>query len=321
MNNPMQSTPIRKSWRKGFGPALLMVASLAVLAAVVPTALAAPPASTQKYTFKTVDAPGSDVFMYGIGGIRLTWMNDSGLITQQYIGTDGCYHTAALLRGQWTVIDVPGAANTQGTSPNSQGQVALTYWGNDNVNHLAIWQKGHYTYIPDPCPGYVFGTADSINDLGQVTSVVLDSSGTGLAYVGDARHHRVFAYPGANFTIPMMTNDVGITVGTYWDSNWVVHGFIYDLYDGTHFSIDVPGGSGLWVDAINNEGQIVGSYTDSSGNFVGFELQHGHLTAFNVPGALQTLNLWITDNHKITGTYQSADGGLHGFVATPVGCK
>jgi hypothetical protein len=119
----------------------------------------------------------------------------------------------------------------------------------------------------------------------------------------------------------MMTNDVGITVGTYWDSNWVVHGFIYDLYDGTHFSIDVPGGSGLWVDAINNEGQIVGSYTDSSGNFVGFELQHGHLTAFNVPGALQTLNLWITDNHKITGTYQSADGGLHGFVATPVGCK
>ena len=312
----MQHTPFRKSWRNGFGPTMLMVASLFVLAGVVPTALASLPAPTQRYTFKTVDAPGDATAT----GFLLTWVNDSGLVIQQYIDANGFFHTAALLHNVWTVIDVPGAANTGATNPNSQGQVALSYWGADNVYHLAIWQKGHYTYVTDPCPGYVFWGANGINDLGQVTSLVSDATYTTfLAYVGDSKHHTVLAYPGSTFTCPFMTNDRGVMVGDYYDSAGVQHGFVYDIQSGMQLSVDVPGGAGTILADVNNEGEIVGNYfRESGGNAFGVVIQRLNLTAFDVPGSEAVTLSFITANHTIAGSYLATDGKNHGFVATPV---
>ena len=321
MNKSIQQTKIGRSWLTDLGPSLLMVASLAMLGTTAPTALASPPAlapSTQLYTFRTVDAPGKDF----ANDFQLTWMNDSGLIIQQYSDTAGNWHTAVLSGSKWTVIDVPGAVGTGATNPNSQGQVALSYYGSDGVFHLAIWQRGHYTYIADPCPGYVFEGADGINDLGQVTSSVYDpATQTYLAYVGDSCWHTTFNYPGATFIVPYITNDFGVTVGTYWDSEGIEHAFIYNIYDGTHFSFDVPGGVNACANAINNEGDIVGLYFLASGSFNGFELQNGKLTAFNVPDAPQNSPQMITDTHMISGSYQDTNGNWHGFVATPVGRK
>ena len=317
MNDPNKQIQIRNSWLKDFGPTMLMVASLVVLSTALP---AAPAACTQNYKFTTVDAPDKDLTNPALW----TYINDSGLIIQDYYDTAGVMHTAALLSSGWTLIDVPGAAGTGGTNPNSQGQVALNYWGTDGIIHLAIWQRGHYTYIPDFWPGYVLVGANAFNDLGQITAAVANSAGTWLGFVGDSRHHTVFGYPGSELTIAFMTSDFGITVGVYEDPDGTdAHGFVYD--NGHLVTLDVPE---YWVNAlaINNEGEIAGEYQgvytdDSSSPWHGFLLQHGKLTDFDVPEALQTTPWMITDNHKLAGEYQAADGTWHGFVATPVGCE
>ena len=302
-----------KAWLKHFGPAMLMVAGLLVLSTAAPRALAAP---QQNYVFQTVDAPGKDL----ANSYQQTYINDSGLIIQQYVGTDGVTHAAALLRSGWTIIDVPGADGTFPRYPNSQGQVPLVYWGSDGINHPAIWQRGQLTFIPDQTfAGYVFGGGLAINDHGQLTAFVFDSAGIGLTFVGDSTHHTVFGYPGSGFTFPLQTSNSGITVGAYLDSDGLFQAF---SYDGTRFTaIVVPGAQQAQANDINSEGDIVGVYIDSSGNFGSFQLYRGDLTDFYVPHALQTELFMVTDNHKITGSYQAADGSWHGFVATPVNGK
>ena len=90
MKNPNRQTRIRNFWLEGFRPAMVFVASLLVLGIAVPLASAAP---KQAYKFMTVDAPGQDLS----NNFQLTWINDDGLVIQQYVGLDGHNHTAALL--------------------------------------------------------------------------------------------------------------------------------------------------------------------------------------------------------------------------------
>lgn len=309
---------------------LLTAAQPSALAGVYPSpngpdvvARAALPAIlTQNYTFQTVDAPDKDLST----GEQYTWVNNSGLIAQQYFGPDapvGFGHTAVLWDGVWTVIDVPGSVTTGGTNPNAQGQIALTYAGDDLIYHLAIWQRGQYTFVPDPA-GYLLGAANGINERGQVSGLVYDSDGIGLGFVGDQFHYKIFAYPGSDvvLTIAFQTNNSGITVGLYMLAGepGPLHSF---LYDGTHFTnIDIPGAILTSANAINNKGEIAGYYMNlDDAAPLGFLLYQGKYTDITVPDTLASGLYMITDSGKIAGTYLARDGGFHGFVATPVSGK
>lgn len=274
----------------------------------------------QDYNFTTVDSPG--VYQEVDNGSFITWVNNNGLVNQQYVGADGNIHTAVLLKDEWKVIDVPGAINTGATNANSEGQIALTYWGADGVAHLAIWQNGHYSYINAPCPaGYTFGGANGINDMGQVTSMVANSNGVYLAYVGDPflpNSGEVFGFPGATGTYAMLTNDWGVTVGAYWDAQGIQHGFVHRKIGDVFVSVDFPGGTNSWVQGIDDEGIMNGSaQVNNSSDWAGFEMIGGHTEGWDVPGAVQTDLFVITNNLRVAGLYQSADGVWHGFVATP----
>ena len=272
------------------------------------------------YNFTTVDSPG--LYQEVDNGNFVTWVNNSGLVSQQYIGIDGNMHTAVLLEDGWKVIDVPGATNTAGTNANSQGQIALTYSGANGVTHLAIWEKGHYSYVNNPCPAeYTYGVAVGINDWGQVTSYVVDSNGVSWACLGNPifpYRGAVFGFPDAVGTIPIMTNDLGVTVGAYWDAQGVQHGFVHHMIGNIFTSVDFPGAFNSWVQGINDEGIMNGSaQPNGSGNWAGFEIIGGHIEDWNVPGEVQTDLFVITNNLRVAGLYQSADGVWHGFVATP----
>jgi hypothetical protein len=318
MENPNQQTRIRMFWLEGFRPAMVIVASLLVLGTAVPVASAAPP--EQHYKFMTVDAPGKDVFQESI-----TWINNSGLITQQYFDVDGYYHAAALLSSGWTVLDVTGAPNTTPTNPNSQGQVALASFSQDDwLMSIGIWQRGNYTSFSDSAwEGYFLWNVEALNDRGQITGSVANDADGGIVYgwVADSQHHTVFSYPGSDATWAMMTNNSGTTVGWYLDADGITqHGFIKD---GDHFvSVDYPGGVNTSLFGINNAGDIAGMYRPAPGEpNHGFLLQRGQFTPFDVPGAVGGFDFWITDNKTITGTYRLSDGSFHGFIAIPVGGK
>jgi uncharacterized membrane protein len=77
-------------------------------------------------------------------------------------------------------------------------------------------------------------------------------------------------------------------------------------------TIDVPGTSGTKAHAINQSGQIVGSFDDASGTH-GFLKNGPNFITFDVPGASVTDPLGINDAGQIVGRFEDATG-LHGFL-------
>lgn len=75
--------------------------------------------------------------------------------------------------------------------------------------------------------------------------------------------------------------------------------------------VNYPGSVSTSAEGVNDSGQIVGLYTDSSGVLHGWELSGGQFTAINVPSSGWTAAEGINDAGDIVGSYYL--GGTLGF--------
>ena len=76
--------------------------------------------------------------------------------------------------------------------------------------------------------------------------------------------------------------------------------------------IDVPGASATAAYRINAQGDVVGRYTDTTGQW-GFLLSAGTFTTIKIPGSNMTLANGINDRGDIVGIYRVGTA-LHGFL-------
>jgi uncharacterized membrane protein len=114
-------------------------------------------------------------------------------------------------------------------------------------------------------------------------------------------------------------------VGDYRDSHGVFHGFLYDAGVFTTIDVPFPGAYSTAVSDINDHGQMVGFYDDSTGRH-GFVYDKGVFTVFDPPGAVFTpatpvppglsgTQPYSINNHgQIVGSYttRTEDGALVG---------
>ena len=77
--------------------------------------------------------------------------------------------------------------------------------------------------------------------------------------------------------------------------------------------VDVPGSTATNLYSINDRGQIVGSFTDSSGTH-GFLRSNGQFTTVDAPAATYTVAHGINNTGRIVGTYRDNAGRFHGFL-------
>ena len=89
----------------------------------------------------------------------------------------------------------------------------------------------------------------------------------------------------------------------------VAHAFTY-----TFTRIDVPGALFTSVHGINDAGEIVGTFRDTSFKDHGFVLTGGTFTPIDVPGAVFTAVRGINHLGQIVGFFREATGEQHGFV-------
>src|SRR5208283_4104740 len=77
-----------------------------------------------------------------------------------------------------------------------------------------------------------------------------------------------------------------------------------------------PGGSlsNTYAYSINDSGQFVGSYTNSSGNNDGFLYSGGIYTTIDPPGSASTVAHGINASGKIVGYYTDNGANYHGFL-------
>jgi hypothetical protein len=249
----------------------------------------------------------------------------------------------------FTTFDVPGAAFTTLSAISSNGNLTGAY-GDATGTHPFAYIGGNFVTLNyDPSNPLIRTTAAyGVNASGQVVGTYFDlriSSST----------PRIFVYDGGAYTslgvgAPAGINDAGTIAGTYG-----VRPDAFVTVNGAIVNITPPGAAGADGRAINNNGDVVGTYTDysfpfpvthnyllqggtytdfllspgdtmrglnDSGVIVGFVNNHGFIldggvySLFDVPGSYSTSIGGITDDGVLVGYYSDATG-VHGFIATP----
>ncbi|HJX97618.1 MAG TPA: hypothetical protein VJ281_01970 [Chthoniobacterales bacterium] len=122
-----------------------------------------------------------------------------------------------------------------------------------------------------------------------------------------------FDYPGAgNSTLPQKINERGDVVGIFVDSSAVTRAFVR-FSDGS-FSDPIvdPNDTVGFTEGrgINNSRTVCGDYVGGDNELHSFFLSNGTFTQYDVPGALETNLLSITDASDFTGGFDPDGSGI-----------
>jgi uncharacterized membrane protein len=220
----------------------------------------------------------------------------NGVVSNNFITIDGP-----------VVNPAPGHATfTFASAINASGQIVGHYYDYDTSNPQNPVQgplHGFFraidgTITPIDVPPAVAGDTvstnpTSINASGEIVGFYQEGSGgqyqgfLDTAFTTSGGTITTIDVPGAIYTQALSINDSGEIVGVYEDSvTFQLHGFLdittiqNGVVSNNFQTIDVPGAISTQATSINDNGQIVGFYQDSSGT------QHAFAT--NIDQALTT---------------------------------
>jgi len=248
------------------------------------------------YAFTTVDYPGAEW--------TLAWgINDNEQIVGHYTDVTGASHGFLKDNSTFTAIDYPGARDTFLKGINNNGQIA-------GYSSYVSFVKDGSTFTPVDYPEALETAAFGINNSGQIVGYYMAQTTMDHGFLKNDAGFSSIDYPGALETDAFGINNKGQIVGRYFDGT---HGF---LKDGLTFSaIDCPGAFGTEAYGINDSGLIAGTYY--SGIEHGFITDTVNFLTIDYPGALGTIATGINNKGQIVGFWRDANGGTHGFLATP----
>lgn len=113
---------------------------------------------------------------------------------------------------------------------------------------------------------------------------------------------------------PLGINSSGLISGTFFDSGFGAHGFLWS--NGKGHLYDFPGASQTFLGGINDQGVAAGTLINDDGSSAGFTLNpDGSTNQFSVPFAFNTNANGINNHGQIVGTFQSGDFQT-GFLRT-----
>ena len=156
---------------------------------------------------------------------------------------------------------------------NNSG-VAVGFY-NDSKGHAHAYKVNQATrkYAAIKVSGAVSAAATGINNRGDIVGFATNSGGNTFSWLLKSGHLTAVQFPGGSDTQALGVNGKDQIVGSYLDGAAVMHGFVLTnpLGPVSHWkTIDDPNGIGSTVvNGINNNGDLVGFYTDSAGNVDG----------------------------------------------------
>lgn len=217
----------------------------------------------------------------GTNASRAFKINDRGDVAGWFEDDSGI-HGFLLRKGVLTILDFPGASETNAWGINNFGTVA-GWWtiddadGNTIISHGFVWNNGNFKQVDLPGAGNTF--IDGINDWGDLVGLWgQDPTGnTGSAFFWPKAGKQFTSFdapfPGVVITQANDINDFRAIVGVYVDASGLGHSFLRVGTAMTYF--DYPGAMSTSAWGINSLFQIVGVWRDSSGARHGFLAQPG----------------------------------------------
>jgi probable HAF family extracellular repeat protein len=223
--------------------------------------------------FTTIEVPGA----LETGGAR--GINARGDITGNITGEDELAHAFLLRDGQFTEIRFPGATETIAEKINNAGDVVGAAFSEERTGGFLL-KDGMYQTVDVPGAEFELVRGSQDNGLVLVGHAVMSSDGGTRGFVRRGpREFELIEYPGLEVpcTGARAINQRGDIVGGFAiiDSADICyppfvesHGYL--LRDGQFTLIDFPGAPVNDAFAINDDGVIVGRFTDARGRTRGF---------------------------------------------------
>jgi probable HAF family extracellular repeat protein len=206
----------------------------------------------------------------------------------------------------FTTFDVPGALTlTEASGINDTGDIVGTY--NTSTANVGFLLDKHGNLTTFNALGSDDTIAEGINNAGQVVGHFFDHGflrepdGTVTSFDAPG--------PEPHTIIPYGINDSGQISGTLANP---VQGFVKDGSTVTAF--DVPGGTDTNARGLNNAGDVVGTFTDGTGERnEGFLKEGGTFVTIDIAGASSIVAFGINDHEQIVGDFSDTAGTAHGF--------
>jgi hypothetical protein len=226
-----------------------------------------------KGVFSTIDFPDASF-------TSARAMNARGDIAGRIHDANSNDHGFLLHDGQFTQIDYPGAAATVGRGINNAGDVTGNHVNSAGTESGFILQDGQFKNVRVPQSGSTDVWMAQDNGRVMVGDAVMPPDGALHGYIRNPRgDFQLIDFPGVSVpcTGPRWINERGDIVGFFayvsavddCFANPPAHGFV--LQDGKYLRIDFPGSISTVALSINDDGEIVGDYTDPNGNTHGFK--------------------------------------------------
>jgi uncharacterized membrane protein len=230
-------------------------------------------------------------------------INNRGQIVGTYGLSGFIYQNGAFTN----ILNYPSAVNTDVTGISASGQVVGAYSVGDGALHGFTYSSGTYS------PFSAISFPISISQSGQYIV------GQNNCCVGVLYHNGSLTTINVPPTNPAHStdnevsgvNNAGAVVGVYNELSGPFpgspflsqNGYLY--YNGSYTTLTDPLGTYTSASGINDAGQIVGWYLDSSGAFAsGFVYTDGVYTTLSVPSFLAGQNIFpiaINDSGQIVG--------------------
>jgi probable HAF family extracellular repeat protein len=221
-------------------------------------------------------------------------------------------------------IDDPSASGPSPSIPprtiafgiNDSGATVGSYSCCDFGLHAFLYSGNTFLnvdYPSNPCGlSHCGSEARGINNSGVIVGDFTDGNGNTQGYTYANGTFNVFDFPGSTYMQPNAINNLGEIVGIYDDANLVQHGFIYN---GGFASVDCPNGGQMFLNGVNDAGDLVGYCFVPGQSDIGFHLTpSGQSITISFPGALSTRANGINNLGQVVGEYIDANARFHGFL-------
>ncbi len=232
----------------------------------------------------------SSVLVPGSFGTFALGVNDAGNVVGVYFDSQGREHGFLLQGSAYTPIDFPGAVATEALGTNNHGDIVGDYTDSAGVVHGFALMNGRFQTVDAPFASGLSVTG--INDSRKVVGTYSQGGTTG-SFSGPLGNLQPFSFP--QFS-PLNVADFPATFATFangLNNSQEIVGSVsingnpslaFAATDGLFQPVvptnDFDGVQTSQVNAVNNSGAVVGSFTDYNGTF-GFLLLPG--TNFGLP--------------------------------------
>ena len=319
-----------------------IAAAAAASGAVALTAaltLAGPASASAGYQFRTLNNDRDLTFNQLLG------INNNGVIAG-YFGSGAQGHPNKGYRlgkpygqGNYTNENFPGSKQTQVTGLNDNG-VTVGFWSTQNTasmtnNNFGFYAaNGHYHNVNFPTGNNASPQVDQllgVNDQDNAVGFYTNAQGGSRGYTYNINTHQFTRVlpPGytsstslksPSLTATAINNDDDVA-GFYNKTSSQVDAFLR-MAGGKFITLAVPGASMTQAFGVNDHDEVVGAYTDGSGNNAqthGFTwTSKGGFRTVDDPngGGTTTIN-GVNNAGDLVGFYTDSKGNTDGMLAIP----